>query len=90
MRRVWLLLKKNLLVFYPGRWYDGNSLFERGGSTVASNCEECVYGDYDSELDALVCNMDLDEDEMERFLRGDSRNCPFYRRGTDYTTAAKQ
>ena len=32
---------------------------------MASNCEECVNYDYDEEIDAFVCSMDLDEDEME-------------------------
>ena len=57
---------------------------------MASNCEECVNYDYDDLTDAYVCTMDLDEDEMERFLRGDFRNCPFYRRGDDYKTARRQ
>ena len=57
---------------------------------MASNCEECVHYDYDDEIDAYYCTMDLDEDEMERFLRGDSRSCPFYHRGDDYSTARRQ
>ena len=57
---------------------------------MASNCEECVNYDYDEEIDAFVCSMDLDEDEMERFLRSDFRNCPFYRRGDDYSAARRQ
>lgn len=36
---------------------------------MASNCEECVHYDYDDEMDVWYCTMDLDEDEMERFLR---------------------
>ena len=36
---------------------------------MAANCEECVHYDYDDETDAYYCTMDLDEDEMERFLR---------------------
>lgn len=55
-----------------------------------TNCEECFHYDYDEEEDMYFCNVDLDEDEMERFLRGDSRNCPFYHRGNDYTTAHRQ
>ena len=55
-----------------------------------SNCEECLHYDYDEEADAYFCNMDLDEDEMERFLRGDPRDCPFYHRGSDYATARRQ
>ena len=44
---------------------------------MASNCEECVHFDYDDEIEAHFCSMDLDEDEMERFLRSDFRACPF-------------
>ena len=57
---------------------------------MASKCEECMFFDYDEETDPDFCSVDLDEDEMERFLRADTRNCPFYRRGDDYTTARKQ
>lgn len=57
---------------------------------MATNCEECLHYDYDGETDSCFCNMDLDEDEMERFLRGDSRACPFYHRGDDYSTARRQ
>ena len=57
---------------------------------MSANCEECVYYDYDDEIDAYTCTMDLDEDEMERFLRGVNSACPFYRRGDDYETARRQ
>ena len=53
-----------------------------------SNCEECVYNNYDEDMDSYFCSMDLDEDEMERFLR--SAACPFYRRGDEYETARRQ
>ena len=58
--------------------------------SVATNCEECVYYDYDAEADVYSCTMDLDEDEMERFLRSANDSCPFYRRGDDYQTARRQ
>ena len=54
------------------------------------NCEECVWYDYDDELEAYVCEADLDEDEMEQFLRGGTRDCPFYCPGDDYRTARRQ
>ena len=57
---------------------------------MASNCEECVFFDYDEDLDANFCSMDLDEDEMERFLRSANNACPFYRLGDDYKTARRQ
>ena len=60
------------------------------GACMAGICEECVHYDYDEELDAYYCTMDLDEDEMERFLRSANNACPFYRRGDDYETARRQ
>lgn len=57
---------------------------------MALNCEECVHYDFDEELDAYYCTRDLDEDEMERFLRSDNDACSFYRRGGDYETARRQ
>ena len=43
---------------------------------MPSNCEECVWYDYDDELDAYVCEAELDEDEMERFLRAAPARAP--------------
>ena len=57
---------------------------------MSNICEDCVCYDYDQELEAFVCTMDLDEDEMERFLRGTGTACPFYRPGGDYKTASRQ
>ena len=34
-----------------------------------SRCEDCQFFDYDEETDSNYCTQDLDEDEMERFLR---------------------
>ena len=63
---------------------------DSGGETMANNCEECVHFDDDDEIEAYFCSMDLDEDEMERFLRSENNACPFYRRGDDYLTARRQ
>ena len=57
---------------------------------AASKCEECVFFDYEEETDTYFCSVDLDEDEMERFLRGSTAQRPFYRRGDDYATARRQ
>ena len=57
---------------------------------MASQCEYCAYYTYDEYEDWYVCEMDLDEDEMERFLRSANNACPFYRRGDDYRTARRQ
>lgn len=57
---------------------------------MARSCDDCAHLDYDEALDTEFCNKDLDEDEMERFLRGTVGGCPFYRRGDDYLTARRQ
>ena len=55
-----------------------------------NKCESCVWYGYDEEYDDYVCDMDLDEDELARFLVGDSRECPYWRPGDEYRTARKQ
>lgn len=53
-------------------------------------CESCMYYQYDEEYEEYFCDVNLDEDEMERFLRSANDACPFYRRGDDYATARRQ
>ncbi len=48
-----------------------------------------VY-EYDPETDTNYCEADLDEDDMERFLRSANDACPFYRPGDEYRTARRQ
>ena len=54
------------------------------------SCEFCAHYEYDDEMDCYVCEMNLDEDEMARFLASDTGSCPFWRPGDDYLTARKQ
>lgn len=55
-----------------------------------TNCESCEFYDYDEYLDAYVCEMKLDEDEMVRFLSGRTRACPYYRFYDEYKSVHKQ
>ena len=57
---------------------------------MSNICEDCVCCDYDEELEAFVCTMDLDEDEMYRFLTGDQRECPYYRLDDEYGVVRHQ
>lgn len=41
-----------------------------------SNCEMCNNFVYDDEDECYVCDMDLDEDDMVRFLMGNTASCP--------------
>ena len=57
---------------------------------MGCECDTCWYYDYDEEFDEYCCMMDLDEDEMYRFLSSGKSHCPYYRQGDDYTLARKQ
>ena len=46
---------------------------------LVSNCETCMYYDYDDDYEAYICTANLDEDDLERFVKGANTHCPYYR-----------
>ena len=48
------------------------------------------YEIYDEEFDEYYCEVNLDEDEMYRFIKGDFRECPYYQFGDEYQIVRKQ
>lgn len=57
---------------------------------IISNCETCVYFDYDEDEEADVCRADLDMDDMARFLSRNTQSCPFYRFYHEYKSVNRQ
>ncbi len=58
---------------------------------MQSSCESCMYFGYDEEFEEYYCEVDLDEDEMEKFLTDSFRGaCPYYRLEDEYKTVRKQ
>lgn len=55
-----------------------------------TNCESCMNYEYDEDYDCYICTKDLDEDEMVRFIRGEFKDCPFYRFGDEYQIVKEQ
>ena len=55
-----------------------------------SNCETCINYYYDDEYECYTCDMNLDEDEMARFMEDTYYNCPYYRLGDEYSVVRKQ
>lgn len=55
-----------------------------------TNCECCMNYFYDEEYECYTCGMELDEDEMRRFITGSFRGCPYFRFGDEYTIVKKQ
>ena len=56
----------------------------------ASCCETCRNYVYDEDYEYYVCDMDLDEDELVRFLSDSHYQCPYYRNGNEYAVVRKQ
>lgn len=44
---------------------------------VKSNCESCAHFVYDDESECYTCEVNLDEDEMARFIQGSVFDCNF-------------
>lgn len=55
-----------------------------------SNCETCVNYVYDEDYECYICEQDLDEDEMGKFLSSSFDNCPYYRLDDEYKIVRHQ
>ena len=61
------------------------------GQTKAACAEEKQTSlVYDEEYECYTCLVDLDEDEMENFMRENTAGCPFFRFDNEYKTVNKQ
>ena len=54
------------------------------------SCESCEFYDYDEDMDAYVCCMALDEDDLVNFLSRNTSHCPYYRYYDEYKSVHKQ
>ena len=45
---------------------------------------------YDDEYDSDVCSINLDEDELIRFMSGSDFNCPYFKFYDEYKMVRKQ
>ncbi len=53
-------------------------------------CENCAYYDYDEEYECYVCLVNLDEDELYKFMQGGTFECPYYNAYDEYKVVKKQ
>ena len=56
----------------------------------SANCETCANYYYDDESECWCCDISLDEDEMVRFITGNTKNCPYYDFYDEYKIVRKQ
>ena len=58
--------------------------------TEVSNCDSCNNLVYDEDYECYVCDIDLDEDDMVKFLQGNTRACPYYQSNNEYEVVKHQ
>ena len=56
----------------------------------AGICENCAYYDYNEEYECYECEVNLDEDELYRFMQGGSFECPYFTPYDEYKIVRKQ
>ncbi len=65
-------------------------MYEEGESKGMSSCEMCVNYVYDEDYECYSCMVNLDEDEMYRFLCGSHNECPYFRLDDEYGVVRHQ
>ena len=55
-----------------------------------TNCENCIQYVFDEEYDCYVCQVNLDEDDMGRFLSNTVFHCPHFQFNDEYKIVRKQ
>lgn len=57
---------------------------------AATNCDACVNYVYEEDNECYSCLINLDEDEMYRFLTGNQQGCPYFRLDDEYGVVRHQ
>lgn len=55
-----------------------------------TNCDCCLNYIFDEESNCFVCEADLDEDEMGKFIANSFDNCPYFLLNDEYKIVRKQ
>ena len=67
------------------------SLFKNESEIVMStSCDFCAYNEYDEDDEAYYCSVNMDEDDMARFMQSSYKECPYYRSGDEYKVVRHQ
>ncbi|MDD3186305.1 MAG: DUF6472 family protein [Anaerostipes sp.] len=56
----------------------------------STNCDTCSNYMFDDEYGGYVCDINLDEDEMMRFMTQSDYTCPYYQLEDEYKIVRKQ
>ena len=61
-----------------------------GRKAHTGSCDSCTHYLYDEDSESYYCDIDLDEDEMYRFLSGSNRDCSYYENDNEYLVVRHQ
>jgi hypothetical protein len=57
---------------------------------IMAECDTCANYYYDEEYEEYICDVNMDEDDLVRFLSQERQQCPYYRNGDEYRVVRKQ
>ncbi len=57
---------------------------------MAGSCDSCVNYIYDEDYEEYSCMVNLDEDEMYRFITNHQNECPYYKLDDEYAVVRHQ
>ncbi len=57
---------------------------------MATSCDMCGHYAYDEEDECYYCDMNLDEDDMMKFLTGDTNHCHYFSLYDEYAIVRHQ
>ena len=60
------------------------------GGIMQTSCDFCAYNEYDEEDECYYCSVNMDEDDMARFMQSSYKNCPYYKSGDEYKVVRHQ
>ncbi len=61
-----------------------------GKKKQTSCCDTCSNYVYDEDYEYYTCEMNLDEDEMGKFMTDSFYDCPYYQYDDEYAIVRKQ
>ena len=53
-------------------------------------CDYCAYNAYDEEEEEYYCSVNLDEDDMARFMSRKYKSWPYFKSGDEYKMVRHQ
>lgn len=63
---------------------------EVGLMSAFSGCEYCAHYVYNEDYECYECLVDLDEDDLARFMSGSFDSCPYFSSDDEYSIVRKQ